>query len=58
MKRYEKPSIHVMDLQLKENIAAVDATVYTGMETTYSNSQLMSMALGVDNITGELVQQS
>lgn len=30
MKRYEKPSIEVFELQLKENIAAVPTTVYKG----------------------------
>ncbi len=28
--RYEKPIVNVIDLQIKENIAAVDTTVYKG----------------------------
>ena len=57
MKRYEKPSIHVMDLQLKENIAAIDTTVYTGVASSYSNAELVNLALGVD-INGDLLQTS
>lgn len=47
MKRYEKPSISVIELQLKENIAAVPTTVYKGSSKSAaaSNSSLVSMAL-------------
>ncbi len=31
MKKYVKPSINVIELQLKENIAAVPTTVYKGV---------------------------
>ncbi len=57
MKRYEKPSIHVMDLQLRENIAAIDTTVYTGVTNSYDNAELVNLALGVD-INGDLLQTS
>ena len=30
--RYEKPIVNVIDLQIKENIAAVDTTVYKGAD--------------------------
>ncbi len=47
MKRYEKPSINVIELQLKENIAAVPTTVYKGTSKSNaaSNSSLVNMAL-------------
>lgn len=47
MKRYEKPNISVIELQLKENIAAVPTTVYKGSSKSAaaSNSSLVSMAL-------------
>ncbi len=44
MKRYEKPSVSVIELQLKENIAAVPTTVYKGLTGT-NNSKLVDMAL-------------
>lgn len=47
MKKYEKPIINVIELQLKENIAAVPTTVYKGSSKSAasSNSSLVSMAL-------------
>lgn len=50
MKKYEKPSLHVIELQLKEDIAAVPTTVYKGSKTSaVSNGQLVSMALSEGN---------
>ena len=45
MKRYEKPAISVMNLQLKENIADVSTTVMKGTARTMSESALVKMAL-------------
>ena len=45
MRRYEKPVISVINLQLKENIAAVPTTVYKGNASTMSQAQLVDMAL-------------
>ncbi len=45
MRKYEKPAILVMDLQLKENIAAVPTTVYKGATSTASQGELVAMAL-------------
>ena len=46
MKRYEKPAISVISLQLKENIAAVPTTVYKGNANSgVSNGSLVGMAL-------------
>lgn len=45
MKRYEKPAISVMSLQLKENIADVSTTVMKGTARTMSESALVKMAL-------------
>lgn len=46
MKRYEKPAISVISLQLKENIAAVPTTVYKGNATGgVSEGALVSIAL-------------
>ncbi len=48
--RYVKPAVNVIDLQIKENIAATDvnSTVYTG---SASNFNVKSMALG-ESTTG------
>lgn len=47
MKKYVKPSINVIELQLKENIAAVPTTVYKG--STRANAlekkSMVNMAL-------------
>ncbi len=61
MRKYEKPSINVIELQLKENIAAVPTTVYKGSSKAgISNGSLVSMALSETNTgltkDGELVQ--
>ena len=45
MKRYEKPAISVINLQLKENIAAVPTTVYKGSAGSTASRSLVSMAL-------------
>lgn len=45
MKRYEKPAISVISLQLKENIAAVPTTVYKGSVGNVSQGSLVGMAL-------------
>ncbi len=45
MKRYEKPAISVISLQLKENIAAVPTTVYKGNASGVSQGSLVGMAL-------------
>lgn len=51
MKRYEKPAISVMSLQLKENIADVSTTVMKGTARTMNQAQLVKMALS-DAATG------
>jgi len=38
MKMYVKPSISVIELQLKENIAAVPTTVYRGKKGNFTSS--------------------
>lgn len=46
MKRYEKPAISVINLQLRENIAAVPTTVFKGSKASMpSAGSLVSMAL-------------
>ena len=45
MKKYEKPIINVIELQLKENIAAVPTTVYKGSSKATASSTLVNMAL-------------
>lgn len=48
MKSYLKPSINVIELQLKENIAAVPTTVYKGSTRTNAaaKAQAYNIALG------------
>ncbi len=48
MRKYEKPVISVMDLQLRENIAAVPTTVYKGKSSTYTSAALVQMSLTGD----------
>lgn len=48
MKKYVKPSINVIELQLKENIAALPTTVYKGSKSA-KTSQLYSIALSSAN---------
>lgn len=38
MKMYVKPSMNVIELQLKENIAAVPTTVYKGKKDSFAVS--------------------
>jgi hypothetical protein len=45
MRKYEKPAISVIGLQLKENIAAVPTTVYKGNASAAPQAQLVNMAL-------------
>ncbi len=47
MKKYVKPSINVIELQLKENIAAVPTTVYKGSSRTdaLAKNKAVNMAL-------------
>jgi len=47
MKMYVKPNMSVIELQLKENIAAVPTTVYKGntRDTAVANASKVSMAL-------------
>lgn len=46
MKIYEKPSMSVIELQLKENIAAVPTTVWKGKKSTgFSSRFVQNMAL-------------
>lgn len=48
MKKYVKPSINVIELQLKENIAAVPTTVFKGSKGSM-NSKLLDIALKAEN---------
>lgn len=52
MKRYEKPSIEVIELQLKENIAAIRTTVHIGAtaQATNSSAEAFNLALSKANI--------
>ena len=45
MKKYEKPAISVMNLQLKENIAAVSTTVIKGASKKWGKGTLVKLAL-------------
>lgn len=47
--RYEKPIVNVIDLQIKENIAAVDTTVYKGAAGSYTTDTVTQMALNQTN---------
>lgn len=51
MKKYEKPLVSVIELQLKENIAAVNTTVYKGVGKTMTQKGVYNMALS-QNGTG------
>ncbi len=50
MKKYVKPSINVIELQLKENIAAVPTTVYKGAsrENALRAQKAVTMALTLE----------
>ncbi|MBO5734178.1 MAG: hypothetical protein J6R66_04750 [Clostridia bacterium] len=50
MKKYVKPSINVIELQLKENIAAVPTTVYKGSsrDNYVQNSKAVQLALSIE----------
>ena len=55
MKKYVKPSMNIIELQLKENIAALPTTVYKGSKANKS-SQLLNIALSAANtgLSGEI----
>ena len=46
MKKYVKPSMNIIELQLKENIAALPTTVYRGSK---NKSDLFTIALSAAN---------
>lgn len=50
MKKYVKPSINVIELQLKENIAAVPTTVYKGSSRAQAaaTQKAVNMALTME----------
>lgn len=50
VKSYVKPSFQVIELQLKENIAAVPTTVYKHATATNTNAEVFTMALSEANI--------
>lgn len=51
MKKYEKPSVQVIELQLKENIASVPTTVYKSLTAeTATSPEVFQMALSEENI--------
>lgn len=54
MRKYEKPSIQVIELQLKENIAAAPKTTIhvdsTGTGNTNASAQAFNLALSQANI--------
>jgi len=50
MKKYEKPSVQVIELQIKEDIAALPTTVYKRIGgNTNSSGQAFQMALSMKN---------
>ena len=49
MKMYVKPSINVIELQLKENIAAVPTTVYKGSKANGYTANKYDIALNAKN---------
>lgn len=50
MKTYVKPSVNVIELQLRENIAAVPTTVYKGSarNSTQASQAAYNLALGTN----------
>ena len=50
MKSYVKPSVQVIELQLKENIAAVPTTVYKHATAINTDARVFDMALRQANI--------
>ena len=46
MKKYVKPSMNIIELQLKENIAALPTTVYRGSK---SKKAILDIALSSTN---------
>lgn len=48
MKKYVKPSMNIIELQLKENIAALPTTVFKGSKANKSH-QLLTIALSAAN---------
>lgn len=59
MRKYEKPSIRVMDLQLKENIAAVPTTIFrgtaSGTSATYNAANVLKKSETGLDVLGDLV---
>lgn len=45
MKKYEKPSIQVIELQINEDIAALPTTVYKNITPSNTSGKLFHMAL-------------
>lgn len=52
MKKYVKPSVQVIELQLKENIASIPTTVHIGAtaNATNSSAEAFNLALSQANI--------
>ena len=50
MKMYVKPSVNVIELQLKENIAAVPTTVYKGTsrDNALNNAAKVNLVLSTE----------
>lgn len=48
MKFYVKPSVNVIELQLKENIAAVPTTIYKGSSRTATTQTAVNLALSME----------
>jgi len=48
MKKYVKPSINVIELQLKENIAAVPTTVFKGSSRATASAKTFNLALSTE----------
>ncbi len=55
MKKYVKPSMNIIELQLKENIAALPTTVFKGSKIN-KQSALLNIALSAANtgLDGEI----
>ena len=49
MKMYVKPSVNVIELQLKENIAAVPTTVYKGSSRVSDVAQAAKVNLALSS---------
>lgn len=56
MRKYVKPSVNVIELQLKENIAAVPTTVYKGSSrstASYFSKQDIAFSTEGSGTTGD-----